>query len=135
MYRPSSAASLARLSCLRVQDRAAPVMLGSKCLATLYLVDDLAHPHADRVLTAEPACVHAGLDLLEVALGGRQQFLTLVRAQPGQRLIAAGHQALARVVRRTEFEQIALIDQVNLKLPLLDHRPDRCALERRDPAD
>src|SRR6202140_2475726 len=73
--------------------------------------------HTDRVLPIELTRVHAGLDLLEVALGGRQQLLTLVRAQPGQRFIAAGHQALTGVVRRAQLEQIALIQQVPLKMP------------------
>src|ERR1700692_4067556 len=134
MYRPSSAASRARLSCLRAQLRAASAMLRSKCLATLYwlMILPTRTPIASCPLSL-PASTRALI--LEVALGGRQQLLTLVRAQPGQRFIAAGHQALTGVVRRAQLEQIALIEQVHLKMPLLEQRTDRCALERRDPAD
>jgi hypothetical protein len=58
-----------------------------------------------------------------------------LRAQLGEFRIATGHQALARIVRRIQFEQIALIEQVQLQLPLLNKRADRYALERRDPGD
>ena len=51
---------------------------GERCLADgelevlgdLVLVDDLAHPQPDGVLAGELARIDAGLDLLEVLLGG-----------------------------------------------------------------
>ena len=65
-------------------------------LGHLVLVDDLAHAQADLVLAGELAGIHPSLDLLEVGLGGREQFLALVRAQPGQLRIAARHAGVRR---------------------------------------
>ena len=105
-------------------------MVESEMLGDLVLVDDLAHAHADLVLApvSLPATTRA-LIFCEIGLGRCQQIFALVRAQFGQVRIAAGHQALARVVRRTEFEQIALIEQAQLQMSLLDQGADRCALQ------
>jgi len=93
-----------------------------------------AHAQADLVAPSELASVHPRLDLLQVGLGGCEQFLALVRAQLGQLRIAARHQALARIVRRAQFEQVALIEQVELQLPLFDQRADRGTPQCGDPA-
>jgi len=100
--------------------------LRSKCLPTFVLIDDLPTrtPIASCPLSL-PASTRA-LILLEVALGGATASRLCAR-QPGQRFIAAGHQALTGVVRRAQLEQIALIEQVHLKMPLLEQRTDRCA--------
>jgi len=58
-----------------------------------------------------------------------------VRAQLGQLGVAARHQPLARVLGRSELDQVALVEQPQLQLPLLDQRADRRVLQRRDPAD
>ena len=68
-------------------------------LGELVLVDDLAHTQPDLVAAGKLGRVHPGLDLLQVALGGAEQLLALVRAQLGQLRIATCHQALARIVR------------------------------------
>ena len=54
-------------------------MVEFEVLGDFVLVDDLAHPQPDGVLAGELVRVHAGLDLREVDLGGRQQRLALVR--------------------------------------------------------
>jgi hypothetical protein len=85
-------------------------------------LDDLAHAQADLVAPGELARVHPGLDLGQVELGGRKQLLALVRAQLGQFGVAARHEPLAPIQRRAEFEQVALVEQIELKLALLDQR-------------
>ena len=132
---PSSAASAAIASCLRANVKRSLADVQFEVLGHLVLVDDLAHAQTDRIGALELARIHAVLDLLQVTFGGREQLLALVRAQRRQLRIAAGHQALAGVVRRSDLEQVALIEQAQLKMPLLDQCADRCALQRRDPAD
>jgi hypothetical protein len=61
--------------------------------------------------------------------------LALVRPQLGQCVVAAGHQALAGIVWRGDLGQVALIEQAQLQMALLDQRSDRDALERGDPVN
>ena len=68
----------------------------------------------------ERARVHPSRDFLETRLGSRQQRLTRVRAPRGQIRIAARDQPLARIVRRAECEQVALVEQPELQMPVLD---------------
>ena len=105
-------------------------MASSKCLATLYWLITLPTRKPISSWPASLPRVHAGLDLLEVGLGGREQFLALVRAQLGELRIAARHQALAGIVRRAQLEQVALVEQAQLQMALLDQRADRDALQR-----
>ena len=62
------------------------------------------------------------IDRLEGAEGG---------LDIGQPPIAAGHQALTRIVRRAQFEQIAHVKQVELRLLLLDQRRPHALPEDR----
>ncbi len=104
-------------------------------LGHLVLVHNPAHAQANVLAGAELAGVNPGFDLAQTLFGGHQQLFAFVRAQFGQLRIATRHQSLARVLWRGEFEQIALVKQTQLQLPLLDQRADRAALERGDPAD
>ena len=78
------------------EGEASSPMVSSKCLATLYWLMTLPtrRPIASAPLSL-PAS-HPRLDLGQVALGGGEQLLALVRAQLGQLRIAARHQPLAR---------------------------------------
>ena len=102
-------------------------------LGNFVLVDDLAHAHTDFVLTFQASSNHRRKHFLEVILGRFEQGFALVGAKFGELRIATGDQALARIIRMLKLEEIALIEQVQLQLPLLDERADRDALQGADP--
>ena len=78
----------------------------------------------------------AGLDALQVPLGGGEQFASLARAFLGQRRVAADDEALARIVRAFDLGQIALVEQRELQRAAVGReRPDGRRPERGDPVE
>jgi len=70
---------------------------------------------------------------LQLLLCGLQQGLTFMPAQPSQFLVAARHQALARVIRMGEFEQVPCVKEPQLECPAFHQGANLRALQRRDP--
>ena len=82
------------------------------------------------------SAANAGLDALELPLGGGEQFASLARAFLGQRRVAADDEALARIVRAFDLGQIALVEQRQLQRAAVGReRPDGRRPERGDPVE
>jgi hypothetical protein len=76
---------------------------------------------------------HARLNALEIAFGGLEQFVALAGALLAEDRIAAGHQALAGIVRAVDLGQVALVEQRQLQGPaVLGQRPDGGGPQRGD---
>src|SRR6266511_262966 len=102
---PSSLASAAICSVLRVILRVVSVMAVSRCLAILYLsmillvlVDDLADLEPDLVRANQAAFGDRGQGLGERGLGGGEQFLAFAGPFFGEVGVAAGAEAFPGVV-------------------------------------
>ena len=86
-------------------------------LGHLVAMEDLADLEADfrLALQGRTGALHPIADGGEIALGGQQQLLALVRPAAGQLGIAADHQPLAGIVGRGDGGHVALVEQVELE--------------------
>ena len=67
--------------------------------------------------------------------GRREKRFAFVRVQRGRRRIATRHQLLDRIRRCAEFQQIALVEQANFEMAVIDARCDKRAFKGGDPID
>jgi len=75
------------------------------------------------------------INLREFAFGGLEQALSLVGAELRQLVIFARHQSFIWEVRMFDLEEIARIEQPQLKTPIVEQRANLSRLESRDPCD
>src|SRR5262245_24847731 len=143
---PSSPTSAAICSRRNAKSKLSSVMVSSKCLATLYLFTTLpartpmvplplSLPRATILRTFSSSSVTA-LSLAAhvlVLLGGRRnQRLALMCTQLRELRSAAGDEPFAGEVGVRELEQVAMIKQSQLQLPIIDKGSDLPALQCRD---
>ena len=104
-------------------------------LGHLVFTDDLAHPHADLVLSLQaPLLALRGRDDgLEQRLGGLEQFVSLACPLLGQQRIAAYHEALARIGVAADLHQVGLVEQRQLHRAGLHQRAHRRTPQRANP--
>ena len=106
-------------------------------LAYLEAVEFLAHPQSDVRPTPQWAAGAAGggNDLLELPLGGLQEFLALARALLGQERVAAHHEPLARILRIVDLGQVTLVEERELQRTALDELADCWLAQCGDPLE
>ena len=102
-------------------------------LGDFVLVEHAADSNADLARSCEVAALDPRAHLIELAARGLEQRGALVRPRPPQLRVATGHQALARIIRVGELEQVALVKQPQLQRLALHQSTNLAALERRDP--
>ncbi len=94
-------------------------MVCSKCLPILRLfktTDGLADFTSATQRIFLPT--HPGLDLAQVGLGQRQQFVALALAFLSQQRVFAHHQPFAGIIRTGDLSHVACIEQRNCSVPV-----------------
>src|SRR5262249_38254648 len=104
-------------------------------LRDLVLVHHLARPHPNGAASLELATRNHFAHLLELLGGRRNQRLSLMCTQLRELRIAAGHEPFAGEVGVRELEQVAMIKQSQLQLPINDKGSNLPALQCRDPTE
>jgi hypothetical protein len=100
-------------------------------------VDDAADRERNLVLAAQRlfGAMNAGRNGGEFLFGSDQQVFALAGALVRQQRIAAGDEALARIIRRRDGGEIALVKQGQLQAAGLCEAADRWRPQRGDPVE